>query len=89
MQVRKQPKMIYIKWLDHYSHGDNWGKADYSEAKDGLECETVGFLMHETKKSYHIALNFTYKKDNNSQTADSMTIIKSCVIKKKILRLNT
>lgn len=83
--IDKKPKMIYVKWIDNYSHKDGWGLADYSKSIEGIECETVGFLMQESKKCFHIALNFCYKEDG-SESADSTAILKSCVIKKRFLK---
>lgn len=80
-----RPKPIYVKWLDHYSHRDGWAKADYTKAREGLECESVGFLIYESPKTIHLALNYCFKEEE-SESADSMCILKSCIVKKRFLK---
>ena len=81
----KIPKMVYLKWLDHYSHKDNWSPPDFTTCKEGLVCETVGFLMHESKECFHVSLNYC-DKGEQSDSADSIAVLKRCVLKKRFLK---
>lgn len=79
------PKMIYIKWKDHFSLGDTWSSTEgYKSNKDYMTIESIGYLMHESKETFFIALNYCQE---NETSADSMAILKSCIIKKKFIKL--
>lgn len=81
----KTPKMIWLKWIDPCFLNDGWGKPEYEDSPEGLICETVGFLAHETPKVYYVSLSIGYQKDSYD-TRDTMVVPKSCVIKKKFLK---
>jgi len=83
-KVKRHP-IVYLRWLDHASIRDGWGPVDYTKAKPGVVCETAGFLVGENKTSYYVALNYTYK-GGYPESADSMCVLKSCVLKKKLIR---
>lgn len=84
--VNVKHKPIYVKWHDHYAHKDNWGKGDYSDVNDSMTCETVGFKVAESKMSIHVALNRCFKKDNMTDTSETICILKSCIVKKRFLK---
>lgn len=79
----KKPKMIYLKWLDHASGNYAWTHfKDVDNEK--LFCESVGYLVKEDKDFYYVANS---KYEDNRSCVMVMQVMKSAVIKKKILKL--
>ena len=85
MKEIKKPKMIYVKWLDPCTMKDSWARADYSISIQGLECETVGWLVFEKPKTIYVATNLCRKEDFNDASS-TMVIPKTCILKKKFLK---
>lgn len=81
--ILKNPKPIYVKWNDHFSFKDGWGnKADFEGSDESYECETYGWLVSESKEMLVVSLNYC---NNNQTCADSVGILKSCIVKRKFL----
>lgn len=84
-KVLKKPKAIYIKWLDHFSHKDRWSSIDcFANTDEGISNETIGWLCAESKLCYAISLTYCSEINNS---CDSITVLKSCVIKKKFIKI--
>lgn len=80
----KIPRPIYVKWKDNFSLRDGWGDTEgYKTTRNFVECESVGYLMHETKDTLFLAINYC---EHNNTSADSMAILKCCVLKKRFLK---
>jgi hypothetical protein len=64
---------------------DGWGsKETYIGCKEGMLCQSVGFVMHETEKSLYLALNYCHE---NNTASDSMCILKATIVKKQKLKV--
>lgn len=74
-----------MQWKDHYSLSDSWSNADFSETRSYLLCQSVGFLVHETKESLFLSLSCCVKRDNTWDCSDTIAVLKSCIKKKIIL----
>jgi hypothetical protein len=72
----KKDKLYYIKFLDHFINGDN-----------EMVCETVGWVLSQNTKSVTIATwrNVTDDKETFENNLEKTTIIKSCILKKRVL----
>jgi len=83
-EIFKNPKPIYIKWSDHFSHRDGWSLTDsFKNTSEYIANETIGWLCAESKLSYAISLSYCKEMKNSS---DSITILKACILKKKIIK---
>jgi hypothetical protein len=80
-----KPKIVHMKWLDSYALNDGWGKMEYNLTVDPI-CETVGFLTHQDKRYWYVALNISHKKDYGYDCSDTILIPKVSVIKKRFLK---
>ena len=77
----KKFPLICVLWYDHS------GDAGWVESLDELDeppimCKTVGFKVKETETSIHIMSTLT---DDGSQGGNN-EVLKSCIIKEKVLR---
>ena len=76
---------IYIRWVDA-CHVCDWHTPETIHTWSYEVCETVGFLVDETKDAYKIALTIG-RADGSA--ADGITIPKQSVIKRAFLKLGT
>lgn len=72
----KKCKLVHLTFWDHASHN--------GEEIEPIECELVGWLYKESDIAYYIACWICDKEIININT-DSYAILKSTVIKKKVL----
>lgn len=75
-------QILFVRWKDHCARttGETW--VDASErTKGAMECESVGFKVHEDKDILVLGIS----QDWNGKICDTMHIIKSCIIKRKII----
>lgn len=72
-------KMLYLEWYDHYStHG--W--LDPEEIQDHQKIFSAGILMRESKKYLTISSGVS----EDGKWSDPLTIIKSCIVKRRVLK---
>lgn len=50
-------KLELIRWIDSTRHMSGWQSVDYyvRESEGSMECETVGFIVHERDDSIMVA----------------------------------
>ena len=72
-------KIYFIKWLDAWSQGAGW---DNPPKQDGTLCETVGFLIDETKDMLTVAGSY----DGAKYYQGIMSIPKAVIKSKKIIK---
>ena len=75
-------KALYVEWMDSNSLGGPtvWHPKD---SKPGdLMCQTVGFVMHEDKKTITLAAHLS---DTDSMSGD-ITIPQRAITKRRIVR---
>lgn len=65
-------KLYLVKWLDHTG---NAGWVTDLKDEEPAECETIGWLVEENKKSYKLA-----DTRSGNMVAGLSVIIKSCII---------
>lgn len=85
-QTTKEVRLVYVKWLDHYSLDTvNWIEMDDLDrlGEGGLEVSTVGFLIQETDQVYKLVMTCA----ENGKMAQSMVILKSATIEIKDINL--
>lgn len=71
-----------ISWYDHCSSRASWSTEDTLKSAKPLVVDTVGWLIAENKKCVTLASSVNIEDDNYG---GDMTIVKSCIIKKKRL----
>lgn len=72
-------KVIYVEWIDAVADG-SWETHD--KAEDVHLCQTIGYLIKETKLGLVIASTLSGKESNAR-----ITIPKAWIQKKKIVKL--
>lgn len=81
----KKRKLLVIDWEDHHSGGGSWTDIEqaktYHKNNKPFVCTSSGFLIHEDKKRISIVQSQT----NRDQVSDYITILKSCIKKKRVL----
>ena len=73
--------LTYVEWYDHSGDAgwvDNLDELDEAP----ITCKTVGFKVKETETSIHVMSTLT---DDGGQGGNN-EILKSCIIKEKVLR---
>lgn len=78
-------ELEYVEWLDHCSHGRGWKEVKDLQENDWspILVVSVGWVIKETKK-YIVIIPHHDTTGGNCQ--GSMTIIKSCIKKRKRLK---
>jgi hypothetical protein len=66
-------KIVFIEWMDHYEDS-GWIDSETYNAKPYM-CETIGFLIKETKDYYSITTTMTQDK----QAGNVMNIMKKFI----------
>jgi len=70
-------KLYYIEFWDHFC-GE----------RDIVKCSFVGWLVSEDKKRLHMTPWISHcKEEDQAANFEDYAIIKSCVLKKKLLKL--
>ena len=80
-------KLLYVEWLDHTSNSSDgrWvSKEDLDKSGPEL-CHSVGWLHKQDKVS--ITLVSSYGDDEDTGGGGDITIIKSCIVTRKVLDL--
>jgi len=83
----KKPIIVKVDWIDSATN-NSWlsRQAIDNLLEDGLaECQTVGFLVHKTKKMVSIALSRA-TSDKFVPYADVMSIPRVSITKIKVLK---
>jgi len=74
-------KIAWIRWKDHTATAHAW--TPHEEITKGvLICETVGFVLDEDNEVLRLALS----GDSQGNYSNVMKIIKSCIVKRKIMK---
>lgn len=81
MKFRKN-RIYHVVRKDHCSFGQSWQKVDSINDTD-LNCETVGYLVKETKSSIFIALS---KYEDDDVYCSFMQILKKTIIDSRMLK---
>lgn len=71
-------KILYVEWIDAVTE-DGWGKAE--DLDEVHMCNSIGFLVKETKMSISLAASTSDKEVNAVQTIPKAWIRKRKVIK--------
>lgn len=80
----KGPVLYYIEWKDHCSFANAmWRSASEFNAEYAV-CHSIGWKIAETDEA--ITLVGTKHSDNTTAQGD-ITILKSCIIKKRRVRI--
>ena len=74
-------EILKVFWEDHFSGNRHWVQDVKELRTDPLICTSVGFKVHENKKTITLAQNM----GEGHSIADTTTIIKSCIIKREKL----
>ena len=75
-------KVLYVEWLDSNSRrGGVWHDIDSKPCE--MTCKTVGFVIHEDKKSITVASHLSEPTDS---MAGDITIPKRAITKRRIVR---
>lgn len=75
--IVKTIELVQIRWEDHFSGNAGW-QSDWSQLRTSpMVNMTIGYKVHEDKKTITLAQNLT----ESLQCADTTTIIKSCILK--------
>ena len=86
----KKYKAVYIKWEDAM-HPESCGWLDENDSfftEKGFIVETVGWLVDESKSHYMVSMAFNKEKDGYlGKVLHLERIPKSCVVKKKFIKL--
>ena len=86
---KKYAKLMYIEWEDHYSpNTTGWQTGDEVNGAIGT-CvnSSIGWVVAEDKKHIRLASQVGDIFCDESSVFDGVvTIIKSCITKKKVLR---
>lgn len=80
-------KMLYVEWEDSISYGGGrtWNsKADIETNESYRMCQTVGFVVKETKVCLTLAGG---KGAQDSSFAGDITIPKCAIIKRRVVRM--
>lgn len=75
--------ILFVQWLDHCKrgYGGSWYSTDEIK-KQAMLCESVGFKVHEDDDIVVLALS----QDPNDLVGETMHIIKSCIIKRRVIK---
>jgi hypothetical protein len=77
--VKKQPDIYLVDWVDSCGR-DGWLHEDECKAEVS-RCQTVGFLVEETKEAIALALNRT-ATEGHRPFGEIITIPKCAILKK-------
>lgn len=72
----KQPKMVYIEWVDSKGIGSEWEFTDNLESMPPCDCFSIGYLLEKTDQFVTVCQSWS-----TDQVLGRMTIPK-CAIKK-------
>jgi hypothetical protein len=75
--------LVLIHWVDSSSTGKAWRSIeDFGpEASSPLQCQSVGWIMAESKKAFTLAMNIGYEEGKNPHSAGGdITIPRSAVL---------
>lgn len=79
----------WVKWIDAHSPAWGWNSVEEVDFERCLECQTVGFLVHEAEDRISIAACIGL--DNAGAAVDIvdlvMTIPKSAIVKRVRLKI--
>ena len=75
-------KLVKIDWEDHYSVNGGWSQITSRDWEPHVN-SSVGKIVREDGKSLVLAPSWSTVNDN---VADHIYILKSCIIKRKILK---
>lgn len=76
--------IIMLVWKDHNSSHEDWTDLN-NVVPSAVEIVTAGHLIKETDDMYSVALNIG-AQDSDRDCSQVINIVKSCVVKKAILR---
>lgn len=80
----KQSKILMITWIDSCS-SNGWQQPAEAKARIS-ECQSVGFLVEETKDAIALALSRT-TQEGFAPYADIVSIPKVAIKRKRVIRL--
>mgnify|MGYP001143363381 CR=1 FL=1 len=73
-------KVLYVEWIDAVVEGSWIEPKDMDEVH---KCQSIGYLVRETKLSISLAASVSVKEVNGVQT-----IPKAWIKKKKVVKIN-
>lgn len=79
--------LVIVEWEDHFSFR-NQGWCKYSDLKPDIApeiCHSVGVVVINGKSTLSLAQNW-HPMDKETNVADFMTIIKTCIRKVTVLK---
>jgi len=68
-------KVVKVCWVDPHSV-DEWTDYDSDEVQKVLDCESSGYLVHESKESITLALNLGL---GNDQISCTLVLPRCCI----------
>jgi len=74
--VDDYPRPVYVRWLDHWTAAAGWTHRDDIE-DEGLELETVAYLIDETEGCYLLS---STPNGEGDLSMTPMAILKVCVL---------
>ena len=85
MSKRKKPVLVHVHWLDSRLSAGGWHWVEDHQPQKASHCQTVGWVVAETKEVWSVAQNVGDMGCKDVQCAGVTTIPKVCVTKMKIL----
>lgn len=81
-EERAEVKLLYVEFWDHCSDPQGWHDPDTLD-RDPTYIKTSGYLTKETDTYIHLAQNLS----TSGNIANGITILKSCIKKRKVIKL--
>jgi hypothetical protein len=76
------PRKVWVQWADAFTNVNyHWLDRDDYEPKDGMLCESIGFVMHESEQSIVLAQSI-----NDGCMDNLITLPRGMVLKVKELK---
>lgn len=85
MDIKKQPDILLIDWIDSCSTS-GWQHSNDCKAEMLMTCQTVGFFVDETKDRLCVGLNRT-TKEGFTPFGELITIPKVAIKRKRKLKI--
>ena len=81
-------KLLYVEWLDHTSQSSDgrWVSKEQLDKSAPEACGTIGWLYKEDDLSLTLISTVGIGKDSDDDFGGDMTILQSCITKRKLIK---
>lgn len=74
-----KPSLVYVRWDDAIHPEQEWVHTSDVKREPCMLVETVGWLVHRSERSVHVAVSISDRDDENPVYAGVMVIPAGCV----------